>query len=210
MVFWGIAGVLTLICVILLIWPLLKQSTGRDSSTDYNMKVYEDQLSEVDRDFELGRVNSKELASIKTEIQRRILAENDTAKKYEEPKHFSPSTYIVFTLIISFAIPSFTIGIYANFGSPGLPDIPFSQRTDLTAPNPVTNRAFSKALGRTLKRPAIAPTPGFVLKLIFGEMAQALLLEGQKVLPSRAMETGYRFRFPEVDPALQDLLKRAL
>ena len=82
MVFWGIAGVLTLICVILLIWPLLKPSTGRDNSTDYNMKVYEDQLSEVDRDFELGRVNSKELASIKTEIQRRILAENDTAKKY--------------------------------------------------------------------------------------------------------------------------------
>ena len=138
MVFWGIAGVLTLICVILLIWPLLKQSTGRDNSTDYNMKVYEDQLSEVDRDFELGRVNSKELASIKTEIQRRILAENDTTKKYEEPKQFSPSTYIVFTLIISFAIPSFTIGIYANFGSPALPDIPFSQRTDLTAPNAVT------------------------------------------------------------------------
>ena len=138
MVFWGIAGVLTLICVILLIWPLLKQSTGRDNSTDYNMKVYEDQLSEVDRDFELGRVNSKELDSIKTEIQRRILAENDTAKKYEEPKQFSPSTYIVFTLIISFAIPSFTIGIYANFGSPRLPDIPFSQRTDLTVPNAVT------------------------------------------------------------------------
>jgi len=81
---------------------------------------------------------------------------------------------------------------------------------NVTAPNPVTNRAFSKALGRTLKRPAIAPTPGFVLKLIFGEMAQALLLEGQKVLPSRAIETGYRFRFPEVDLALQDLLKRAL
>ena len=94
MVFWGIAGLLTLICVVLLIWPLLKQSTGRESNTDYNMKVYEDQLSEVDRDFELGRVNSKELASIKTEIQRRILTENDTAKKYEEPKQFSPSTYI--------------------------------------------------------------------------------------------------------------------
>lgn len=79
-----------------------------------------------------------------------------------------------------------------------------------TAPNPVTNRTFSKALGRALGRPAIAPTPGFVLKLMFGEMAQALLLEGQKVLPSRAMRMGYRFRFPEVDLALQDLLKRAL
>ena len=80
MVFWGIAGLLTLICVVLLIWPLLKQSTGRESNTDYNMKVYEDQLSEVDRDFELGRVNSKELASIKTEIQRRILAETTQLK----------------------------------------------------------------------------------------------------------------------------------
>jgi len=77
-----------------------------------------------------------------------------------------------------------------------------------TAPNPVKNRAFSKALGRALGRPAITPTPGFVLKLMLGEMAQALLLEGQKVLPSRAIATGYRFRFPEIHLALQDLLKR--
>ena len=72
MLFWGIAGLLTLICVILVIWPLLRQKEVRETNVDYNLKVYKDQLSEVDKDFQLGRVDSKELDAIKTEIQRRI------------------------------------------------------------------------------------------------------------------------------------------
>lgn len=78
---------------------------------------------------------------------------------------------------------------------------------NVTAPNPVQNRAFGKALGRAVSRPALLPTPAFALKLIFGEMA-SILLEGQRVLPKKLLDNGYRFRFPELGPALSDLLTR--
>ena len=86
MLFWGIAGLLTLICVILVIWPLLKQKEVRETNVDYNLKVYTDQLSEVDKDFQLGRVDPQELDAIKTEIQRRILTENVEAYQQKQSK----------------------------------------------------------------------------------------------------------------------------
>lgn len=75
-----------------------------------------------------------------------------------------------------------------------------------TAPNPVTNRDFSSALGRALGRPAFLPTPGFGLKLMLGEVAD-VVLEGQRVLPKKAEQLGYSFRFPTIDAALADVLK---
>ena len=75
-----------------------------------------------------------------------------------------------------------------------------------TAPRPVRQAEFAKALGKTLGRPAIAPAPGFALRLIFGEMGQSLLLEGQKVLPRRLQEAGYSFQHPDLPEALQDVL----
>ncbi len=76
-----------------------------------------------------------------------------------------------------------------------------------TAPGPATNYEFSKTLGKVLGRPAIFPTPALVLKLLLGEMAQELLLNGQKVLPRRAVSSGYQFRFPELEGALRHLLQ---
>ena len=137
MLFWGIAGLLTLICVILVIWPLLKQKEVRETNVDYNLKVYTDQLSEVDKDFQLGRVDPQELDAIKTEIQRRILTENVEANQRKQSKQLTPSTYVIFTLVASFLIPSATIGIYANFGSPGHLDVPLSKRADLPTPKTV-------------------------------------------------------------------------
>ena len=75
-----------------------------------------------------------------------------------------------------------------------------------TAPQPATNRVFTKTLGRVLRRPAFLPVPALVLKILLGEMAQALLLEGQRVLPGRALDLGYQFRFPTLEEALTDLL----
>lgn len=75
-----------------------------------------------------------------------------------------------------------------------------------TAPNPVTNKGFSKALGRALSRPAFMPTPGFMLKLMLGEVAD-VILNGQRVLPRRALALGYVFKFPEIDAALDDAVK---
>jgi uncharacterized protein (TIGR01777 family) len=75
-----------------------------------------------------------------------------------------------------------------------------------TAPNPVTNRSFSKALGRALGRPAVMPVPGITLDLMYGREFGAVLRGGQRVLPRRALDLGYGFRHPELDEALDDLL----
>ena len=73
------------------------------------------------------------------------------------------------------------------------------------APNPVRNRDFAKALGRALHKPARIPTPGFVLRLGLGEMS-GLLLGGQRALPQRLRDAGYRFQFTDLDAALADVL----
>lgn len=74
-----------------------------------------------------------------------------------------------------------------------------------TAPHPVTNAEFSKTLGQALGKPAFLRTPGFAMKLMLGEMAEELLLTGQRVLPHRAQSSGFHFRFPFIAGALNDL-----
>lgn len=74
------------------------------------------------------------------------------------------------------------------------------------APNPATNRDFSKALGRALNRPAVVPVPGFVLDLKFGGEFGKVLRGGQRAVPKRAQELGYEFKHPQLEEALADLL----
>ena len=74
------------------------------------------------------------------------------------------------------------------------------------APNPVTNREYTKTLGRVLRRPTMLPLPAFVARLAFGEMADAVLLAGARVQPKRLQAAGYRFRFPQLEGALRHLL----
>jgi uncharacterized protein len=74
------------------------------------------------------------------------------------------------------------------------------------APEPVTNKEFSKALGRAVNRPAIVPVPGVVLDLKFGREFGQVLRGGQRVMPKRALELGYKFKHPDIDGALRDLL----
>lgn len=69
---------------------------------------------------------------------------------------------------------------------------------------PVTNYDFTKALGRAISRPTIFPVPGFVLKTIFGEMS-SILLDSQRVLPSRFLKEGYEFKFKDIDQAFADI-----
>lgn len=76
---------------------------------------------------------------------------------------------------------------------------------NLTAPRPLTSRDFSRALGKALHRPSLAPAPGIALRIILGEMAD-MLLNGQRAVPQRLLEMGYAFRFPEPLGALRDLL----
>lgn len=76
-----------------------------------------------------------------------------------------------------------------------------------TAPVPVTNAGFSRALGRAMGRPSWMPVPAFALRAMFGEMAEALLLGGQRVVPKRPLELGYEFRYPEIDRAFRAIFE---
>jgi NAD dependent epimerase/dehydratase family enzyme len=74
-----------------------------------------------------------------------------------------------------------------------------------TAPGTITFREFSDAFGRALRRPSWLPVPGFVLRLLYGEMAAAVLLKGQRVVPRRTQELGFTFRYPTIDEALREV-----
>lgn len=74
-----------------------------------------------------------------------------------------------------------------------------------TAPNPVTNVEFTRELAAGLHRPAIFPVPGFALRLAFGEFGQHMM-DSARVIPKAALDAGYRFRFPEIQDALRNLL----
>lgn len=69
---------------------------------------------------------------------------------------------------------------------------------DATAPEPVTNREFTRELATALRRPAIIPAPAFALRIVFGEMADALLLRGQRAIPARAVSEGFEFEYPDL------------
>jgi len=77
---------------------------------------------------------------------------------------------------------------------------------NVVAPELVTMREFSSALGRALRHPSWAPVPAFLLKIALGEMSD-MVLKGQRTIPRRLLDAGYRFRFPRLDEALLDLLK---
>ncbi len=77
---------------------------------------------------------------------------------------------------------------------------------NVTAPGPVRNREFARALGRALGRPAVLPAPAFALRLALGDMADALLLSGQRAVPERAAKAGYAFRHADLTRALGNLL----
>src|SRR5215210_6435244 len=74
---------------------------------------------------------------------------------------------------------------------------------NLTAPEPVTNRELSKALGRVLRRPAFAPVPALAVRALYGEMAE-IVTTGQRAVPARLTQLGYRFRRPDLEAALRD------
>jgi uncharacterized protein (TIGR01777 family) len=90
------------------------------------------------------------------------------------------------------------VGIYlAAIDGPG-----WSGAVNASAPEPVTNKAFSKALGRALHRPAVAPIPGAAIRLLYGDMAE-IVTTGQRAVPKHTLELGYHFQHPDLDEALR-------
>ena len=78
---------------------------------------------------------------------------------------------------------------------------------NLVAPTPVTNYEYTKTLGKVLSRPTVMPMPGFAANLLFGEMAEALLLASTRVVPNVLSETGFQFQHATLEPALRHLLQ---
>ncbi len=78
---------------------------------------------------------------------------------------------------------------------------------NLVAPNAVTNHEFTKTLGKTLRRPTLLPMPAFAARMLFGEMADALLLSGARVVPEKLSAAGYTFEHEDLKSALEDILK---
>lgn len=93
------------------------------------------------------------------------------------------------------------VGLYLK----ALDDESWSGAYNGAAPEPVTNKTFSKALGKALHRPAFSPVPAFAIKLLYGDMAE-IVVEGQRAVPERVLAGGYRFRRGELQPALEDAL----
>jgi uncharacterized protein (TIGR01777 family) len=79
---------------------------------------------------------------------------------------------------------------------------------NLAAPETVQMKEFCSVLGMVLHRPSWMPVPAFALKLLLGELAQSLLLDGQKVIPQKLMENGFEFRYPKLKEALESLFKQ--
>jgi uncharacterized protein (TIGR01777 family) len=77
---------------------------------------------------------------------------------------------------------------------------------NVTAPDPVRNRDFARALGRALHRPSFMPAPAFALRLLFGQMADEMLLAGQRVVPIRATAEGFVFRYATLDESVKHAL----
>lgn len=78
---------------------------------------------------------------------------------------------------------------------------------NVVSPNPVTNAEFTKTLGRVLNRPTILPVPRFAVDLLFGEMGREAILPSFRVKPAKLTEAGFRFGFPDLEPALRHLLE---
>lgn len=81
---------------------------------------------------------------------------------------------------------------------------------NVVAPDPVMNRELTKTLGRVLRRPTLAPLPAPIVRLLFGEMGQSLLLEGARVLPARLQASGFHFVHPGLEGALRSELGRVV
>src|ERR1039458_7764169 len=87
-----------------------------------------------------------------------------------------------------------------------IPDQRWSGPINGTAPEPVTNRDFSRALGGALGRPSLLPVPGAALRLLYGEMAE-IVTTGARVVPAKPLVLGHEFRHPQLKEALESALE---
>lgn len=138
MIFWIAVAIIAAGVVLMVATPMLRagERMGRERRSSYDLAVFRDQLGEIDRDLETGRLNQSEAAAAKSEIERRMLravdakAEDDIAIAGEtDGKSFG----VAFPLALGLVVAAASVALYLNIGEPGADDMPFAQRTDVGA-----------------------------------------------------------------------------
>ena len=127
MIFWVLAAGFAALAVALLLSPLLRRQEAIAPRADYDLTVYRDQLSEIDRDLERGVLNAEQAATVRAEIERRLLAAGPTGCDTPDPgQPRRPSRALLAALVIG--VPATAFALYAVLGDPGVPSVPFTQR----------------------------------------------------------------------------------
>lgn len=134
MIFWVFAGVLTFGIVLLLLWPVLSAGGDEDGGEETRkeaLAVYRDQLQELERDLDAGRLGGEDFEAAKLEVERRMLA---AAAEQGAGKTASPQSVrkrrLAASILVIFAVPAGALLTYVSVGNPGMPDLPLAARTD--------------------------------------------------------------------------------
>jgi cytochrome c-type biogenesis protein CcmH len=131
MIFWLIAGILTFGTVLALVWPIINGTESHEDRAEHGLRVYRDQLDELERDHADGRVGAAELEAARVEIQRRMLAADTEAKAApRKSAAMSPSRRMLMVVVLVFFVPAVALAVYMNKGNPTLPNRPYADRAD--------------------------------------------------------------------------------
>lgn len=142
MTFWLLAGALSALALVLLLWPLLRRPAGAAPRQAYDLNVYRDQLAEVEREAAEGNLGAEQAAAARAEIEHRLLATAEVGAETavpapgdpENPGAIGRAVTWSLALALGVAIPLAAIGLYLQLGNPGLPSLPFAERPVPEAP----------------------------------------------------------------------------
>ena len=130
MIFWIVAALLTFAVVLSLLWPLISASEESADRADFGLQVYRDQLSELEREAQTGRLSEAEVAAARAEVERRMLAvgRERAASGPEEPLARRRNRRLAAAFAVIFVIPGGSLLTYAILGEPGRSDLPYASR----------------------------------------------------------------------------------
>ncbi|MEQ8320217.1 MAG: c-type cytochrome biogenesis protein CcmI [Rhodospirillales bacterium] len=152
MMFWVLAGLLTVLVLAALLLPQFRAQQRAAGRSEYDINVYKDQLSELERDLAEGRIAETEAEAARLEVQRRLLAAADTAEA-EKSREVAPAKGRRLVFVASILVPVAAFGMYLKTGTPGMPDFPMAERTDIRpAPVADANDPEGQAIGDLAKR----------------------------------------------------------
>ena len=193
--FWIIAGLLSVIVTAWLLVPLLRAQRSTASRAIYDINVYKDQLTELDRDVALGRIAGNEADAARLEIQRRLLAAGDEA---EAPARQPVRAGNVPVIIAAIMVPALALVFYYETGSPSVPDFPLAERTDIKTPARVTDEqtTMRDLAGQLEER--LRQNPGDAKGWVLLAKTYATIGDARKAAAAYARATTLTERNPEV------------